>query len=118
MRSFLFKIRLVCKKSIPKLYWSVIRPTVTYVCEEPWVFKGTVKYKLMVFARNVLRKILGPTKDRDCTWRMKTNGELDKLIRYKDIINHIKHKDYVGLAIYSEWWKGRMVKKYISGIRS
>jgi hypothetical protein len=32
----------------------------------------------------------GPTKERDGTWRIKTNDELDELIRHKNIINHIK----------------------------
>jgi hypothetical protein len=32
----------------------------------------------------------GPTKERDGTWRIKTNNELDELIRHKNIINHIK----------------------------
>jgi hypothetical protein len=59
------------------------------VCET-WVLKETTKNKLMVFERKVLRKIFGPTKERDCTWRIKTNDELDKLIRYKNIINYIK----------------------------
>jgi hypothetical protein len=44
----------------------------------------------MVFERKVLRKIFGPTKERDGTWRIKTNDELDKLIRYKNIINYIQ----------------------------
>jgi hypothetical protein len=44
----------------------------------------------MVFERNVLRRIFGPTKERDGTWRSKTNDELDELIRHKNIINHIK----------------------------
>jgi len=44
----------------------------------------------MVFERNVLGKIFGPTKERGGTWRIKTNDELDELIRHKDIINHIK----------------------------
>jgi len=44
----------------------------------------------MVFERNVLRKIFGPTKERDGTWRIKTNDELDKLIRHKNIINYTK----------------------------
>jgi len=35
----------------------------------------------------VLRRVFGPTKERDGTWRIKTN---DKLIRHKNIINHIK----------------------------
>jgi hypothetical protein len=35
----------------------------------------------------VLRKIFGPTKERDGTWRIKTN---DELIRHKNKINHIR----------------------------
>jgi len=86
---FLFKSRLVSKKSKLKLYWSIIRPIVTFACEV-WVLKETVKNKLMVFERKVLRKTFGPTKERDGTWRIKTNDELDELIRHKNIINHIE----------------------------
>jgi len=41
----------------------------------------------MVFERKLLRKIFGPTKERDGTWRIKTNDELDKLMRHKNIIS-------------------------------
>ena len=44
----------------------------------------------MVFERKVLRKMFGPTKERDGTGRIKTNDELDKLIRHKNTINYIK----------------------------
>ena len=44
----------------------------------------------MVFEKKVLRKIFGTTKKRDGTCRIKTNTELDELIRHKDIINHTK----------------------------
>jgi len=52
-----------------KLYWSIIRPTVTYGCET-WILKETIKSKVMVFEREVLRRIFGPTKERDGTWRI------------------------------------------------
>jgi hypothetical protein len=52
-------------------------------------FEGNHKNKLMVFERKVLRRIFGFTLERDDTWRIKTNDELDKLIRHKNIINHI-----------------------------
>jgi len=32
----------------------------------------------MIFERKVLRRILGPTTERDGTWRIKTNDELDE----------------------------------------
>jgi hypothetical protein len=44
----------------------------------------------MVFERKVLRRIFGPTKESDGTWRIKTNDQLDELIRPNNIINHIK----------------------------
>ena len=44
----------------------------------------------MVVERKVLRKIFGPTKERDGTWSIKTNDELDKFIRHKNIINYIR----------------------------
>jgi hypothetical protein len=89
---FLFKSRFFSKKSKLKLYWSIIRPIVTYACEV-WVLKETVKNKLMAFERKVLRKTFGPTKERDGTWRIKTNDESDELVRHKNIINHTKHND-------------------------
>jgi hypothetical protein len=38
---------------------------------------------LLVFERRVLRKIYGPTQDNDGTWRIKTNEELEILIKKK-----------------------------------
>jgi hypothetical protein len=43
----------------------------------------------MVFERKVLRRKFGPTKERDGTWGIKTNDELDELIRHKNVINDI-----------------------------
>jgi hypothetical protein len=74
------------------LYWSIIRPIVTYACET-WVLKETTKNKLMVFERKVLRRIFGLTKQRDGTWKIKTNNKLYELIRHKNIINLKKDKD-------------------------
>jgi hypothetical protein len=54
--------------------------------------EGTIKNNLMVFERKVLRGFLVLPK-KNGTWRIKTNDELDELIRHKNIINHIKaHK--------------------------
>jgi hypothetical protein len=108
---FLFKSRLVSKKSKLELYWSIIRPTVTYPCEASWVLKGTVKSKRMVFERKVLRTIFGPTKERDGTWRIKRKGELDKLIRHKNIINHIKAQILSWFGHLHRAPEERMVKK-------
>jgi hypothetical protein len=44
--------------------------------------KETIKNKLILFKRKVLRRNFDPTKERDGIWRIKTNDELDELIRH------------------------------------
>ena len=65
----------------------------------------------MVFERKVLRKIFGHTKERDGTWRIKTNDELDELIRHKNIINHIKAQRLSWFGHLHQMPEERMVKK-------
>ena len=43
----------------------------------------TEQNRLLVFERRVLRKIYGPTQDNDGAWRIKTNKELENLIKKK-----------------------------------
>jgi len=62
---------------------------VKYVCEM-WVLKENIKTKLRVFEKKVLRKIYGPTKEKDGTWRIKSNEELNRLTGNKNITNFIK----------------------------
>jgi len=74
--------------TVIKLYRTVIRPIVIYA-SETWVLKGTVIQKLLVFEREILWRIFGPTMENQI-WRVKTDEELDKLIKHKNIINYIK----------------------------
>jgi hypothetical protein len=55
-----------------------------------WVLKENSIQKLMIFERRILRKIFGPTKEVNDLWRIKTNEELDELIKRKNIIRFIK----------------------------
>jgi hypothetical protein len=57
----------------------VIRPVVVYGCET-WVLKESITQKLSVFERKILRKVFGPTKTKDGSWRIKMNIELNELI--------------------------------------
>ena len=51
----------------------------------------TEQYCLLVFERRILRKIYGPTLDSDGMWRIKTNEELEMLIKKKkNIVRFIK----------------------------
>jgi hypothetical protein len=44
--------------------------------------KKKKKNTQILFGRKVLRMISSPTKERDGTWRIKRNYELDELIRH------------------------------------
>ena len=83
---------------------------ITYACET-WVLKEAIKQKLLVFERKILRRIFGPTKERDGTWRIKTNDELNKLIGNKTIINYIKSQRLGWLEQVHRMPDERMVKK-------
>jgi hypothetical protein len=106
----LFKSKLLSKKAKLKIYWTQVRPVITYACET-WVLKEAIKQKLLVFERKVLKRIFGPTKERDDTWRIKTNEELNKLIGNKTIINYIKSQRLDWLGHVHRMPDGRMVKK-------
>jgi hypothetical protein len=66
-----FKSKLLTENSKLRMYKTLVRqtdrPVVTYGCET-WVLKENINTKLRVFERKVLRKIYGPTKEKDGTW--------------------------------------------------
>jgi hypothetical protein len=76
----------VPRKCKLNLYWSVIRPIVVYGCET-WVLRESIIQRLSVFERKMLREISGPTKEDNGIWRIKTNKELNELIKHWNIIN-------------------------------
>jgi hypothetical protein len=88
----LFKSNLLSRKSKLKLYWSVIGPIVIYDCEI-CVIKESIIQRLLVFGRRIIGKIFGPTKEDNGIWRIKTNMELDELIKQRNVINYVKLKD-------------------------
>jgi len=50
----------------------------------------TEQNHLLIFERWVLRKIYRPTQDNDGTWSIKTNEELEILIKKETILRFIK----------------------------
>jgi hypothetical protein len=77
-----------CEHSKLKLCGTLIRPIVTYA-SETWVLKESIIQKLLVFERKIRRRIFGPTKENQI-WRIKTNEELGKLIKHRNVVNCIK----------------------------
>jgi hypothetical protein len=62
----LFKSKLLSSNSKLKMCWTVVRPVVMNACET-WVLKESIKQKLLVLERKILRTIFGRTKERDGT---------------------------------------------------
>ena len=52
--------------------------------------KKVLHKKSRVFERKILRKIFGPNKEFNSIWRIKTNKQLDELIKHWNIINDCK----------------------------
>jgi hypothetical protein len=54
------------------------------------VLKESTIQRLSVFETKILRKIFGPIKEDNGIWRIKTNKELDELIKHQNIIYYVK----------------------------
>ena len=63
----------------------------------------------MVFERKVLRKIFGP-KNENGIWRIKSNQELDKIIKPKNVINFIRTQRLGWVGHIERMQETRMVK--------
>jgi len=67
--------------------------------------------KRRVFQRRVLRRIYGPTKEKDGTWQIKSNEELNRLTGNKNIINYIKAQRLAWFGHVHRMPDNSMVKK-------
>jgi capsule polysaccharide modification protein KpsS len=85
---------------------------VTYA-SETWVLKETVIQKLLVFETKILKRIFGPTKENQI-WTAKTNEELHKLIKHKNIINYIKAQRLSWFGHVQRMLDTRTVKKILN----
>jgi hypothetical protein len=67
------------------VYKTIIRPAVTYG-SETWVMNITHEEKLKIFERKILRSIYGPVQDSNNEWRVRTNQEIEALIKEENIV--------------------------------
>jgi hypothetical protein len=72
---------------------------------------ATEQNHLLVFERRVFRKMYGPTQDKDGIWRMKTNEELEYLIKRKNVVRFIKPQRLRWAAHINRMDTTRTVKK-------
>jgi hypothetical protein len=74
----LFSSHLLLKHLKIKIYKTVILPVMLYGCET-WSLTLGEEHRLRVFESEVLRKIFGPTREEDGSWRKLHNDELHSL---------------------------------------
>jgi hypothetical protein len=72
-KSFVFPSHTPPKKLKIKVYKTVILPLVLYGCETWSLFEE--EHRLKVFENGVLRRIFGPKREEDGSWRKLHNDE-------------------------------------------
>ena len=85
----IFESKLASMKTKLILYWTIIRLVMKY-SSETLLLKESMKRNLLITERKIIKRIFRPKKDRDGTWRIKTNDELNNVVINMDIINYIK----------------------------
>jgi hypothetical protein len=87
----LFISKLISRNVKLHLYNTLIHPIVTYA-SETWLLKENIIKKLMIFERKIMRKIFGSTRSNDGYWRIKTNQEINDILKGQNIIGFIKNQ--------------------------
>jgi hypothetical protein len=87
----LLSSRLISKNLKIKIYKTVILPVVLYGCKT-WSLTLGEERRLRVFENRVLRKIFGPKREEDGSWRKLHNDELHDLYSSPNIVRMIKSR--------------------------
>jgi hypothetical protein len=85
----LLTFRLISKNPKIKIYKTVILPVVLYGCET-WSLTLGEEHRMRVFENRVLRKIFGPKREEDGSWRKLHTDELHDLNSSPNIVRVIK----------------------------
>jgi hypothetical protein len=83
--------RLRSKNLKIKIYKTVILPVVLYGCET-WSLTLGEEHRLRDFENRVLRRIFGPKREEDGSWRKLHNDELHNLYSSPNIVRVIKSR--------------------------
>ena len=69
--------------------YTLIRPTGTFA-SATWVIKGNMINELMIFERKIMREICGATTTGDGYWGIKTDQEINDILKGQNVIGFIK----------------------------
>jgi hypothetical protein len=90
----LFSSCLISKNLQIKIYKTVILPVVLYGCKT-WSLTLGEEHRLRVFENRVLRKIFGPKRDENGSWRKLHNDELHRCV-YRVLVGRPEGKRPLG----------------------
>jgi hypothetical protein len=85
----LLSSRRISKNLRIKIYKTVTLPVVLYGCET-WSLTLREEHRLRVFENRMLRRIFGPKREEDGSWRKLNNDELHSLYSSRNIVRVIK----------------------------
>lgn len=83
-----FRSKFLSKRTKLIIYKTIVRPVLTYAAET-WATTLADENKLLVFERNILRRIFGPVQEGNA-WRRRKNRELYQLYRDINVVRFIK----------------------------
>jgi hypothetical protein len=89
--SKIFCLSVSYKNEKMKIYRTIILPVVLYGCET-WSLTLREEYRLRVFENRVLKRIFGPKREEDRSWRKLHNDELHSLYSSPNIVRVIKSR--------------------------
>jgi hypothetical protein len=96
------------------MYRTLIVPFVLYGCET-WSLTLREEYRLRVFDNRVLRKIFGPKREEDVSWRKLHNDEHHNLYSSPNIVRVIKSRKMRWAGHVARMGEGRGVYRVLVG---
>jgi hypothetical protein len=110
----LLSYRLISKNLKIKIYKTVILPVVLYGCET-WSLTLREEHRLRVFENKELRRIFGPKRKEDRSWRKLHNDELHSLYSSPNIVRVIKSRRMRWAGHVARMGEGRDVYRILVG---
>jgi hypothetical protein len=110
----LLSSRLISKNIKIKIYKTVILAFVLYGCET-WSLTLREEHRLRVFENRLLRRIFGPKRKEDGSWRKLHNDELHSLYSSPNVVRVIKSRRMRWAGHVAHMGEGRGVYRVFVG---